>query len=708
MAIQSFDDFNEDGVYNVQLPPFQFREKPSDKEETLNWLNTNFDKMYDNAEARYGVYRRHVNMYKNIKDDGADGLARTSHRDRGVAYKKPVVKVNKAYEYIESRVAQVSRQKINVALVPHNDSEQEDLNNAKSCKIFLDARSEEIDLDRIHRDGDRINFLYGAVLFGVYWDEQSGPISPAWQEAVKKYGEDKVPRLDENGKKVDGEYVKEAPHIGDVCVKTYTPFEFFIDPEANSFDEAKFVEVCDWKHIEEVKADYPRAAKKMEGVNNRARYDLNRNTYTVPEDMVMVRCFWHKPTKHLPKGCKITYCDEAILEWEDFPYKDGKLPFVLDVDVEVPGEVLGRSFLVNVEQLIKMNNNIMSGMARAHGVGSAPKWLVPEGSVDQKQLHNDYGSIAYKGPLAPKLEFAQWVNRGEMEVLNANDTQIGRLSGIFDISKGEVPAGITAASAIRYLDEQESQRASNTISKRKRRVLDVYRLMVSRMAQYYVESDGRMVKLLGKNNEYMVRSFKKLDFNLIYDVRLENTPLLSDTKSGRIADIIDLNAANQKDPLFGKEEMVKLLDLGLSDAYKDEATYGVDTARTILEMILDGDTPPDPEESDNLLATLRIFYRYIESISFKMKIKPQIKQTIKDYTAAVEYLCWNKTQLNQKFAMELQLIDKFPVFFEPPLPVMASPDQQSAPAMEAPQQAVDTKQMGLTQQMIEQEIKQGE
>ena len=264
MAIQSFDDFNEDGVYNAQLAPFQFREKKG-KEETLEWLNNNFDRMYDGAEARYGVYRRHLNMYKNIKDDGADGLARTSNRDRGVAYKKPVIKVNKAYEYIESRVAQVSRQKINVALVPHNDSEQEDLNNAKSCKIFLDARSEEIDLDRVHRDGDRINFLYGSVIFGVYWDEDAGPISPAWQEAVKKYGEDKVPKLDDSGKKMDGEYVAKAPHIGDVCVKTYNPFEFFIDPEAKNMEEAKFIEVCDWKHIEEVKADYPRAAKKIEG-----------------------------------------------------------------------------------------------------------------------------------------------------------------------------------------------------------------------------------------------------------------------------------------------------------------------------------------------------------------------------------------------------------------------------------------------------------
>jgi hypothetical protein len=705
MALQSFDDFDNDGVYNAQLAPFQFREKPNDKEETLSWLNNNFDRMYDNAEMRYGVYRRHLGLYKNVRDDGADGLARTSYRDRGVAYKKPMIKVNKAFEYIESRVAQVSRQKINVALIPHNDSEQEDINNAKSCKIFLDARSEEIDLDKLHRDADRVTFLYGTSLMGVYWDPDSGPISPAWQEAAKKYGEDKVPMLDEKGKKIEGKYVTEAPHIGDVCVKVYNPFEFFIDPEARTWEEANFVEVCEWKHVEEVKADYPRKAKELDSVNNRARYDLHRNSYTVPDDMVMVRCFWHKPTKHLPKGAKIKYCDQTILEWEDFPYADGKLPFVLDVDVEIPGEVLGRSFLTNVEQLIKMNNNIMSGMARAHGVGSAPKWLVPEGSVDQKQLHNDYGSIAFKGPNPPRLEFPQWVNRGEMEVIGANDAQIGRLAGIYDISRGEVPSGITAASAIRYLDEQEQQRASNTISKRKRRVLDVYRLMVSRMAQYYRESDGRMVKLLGRNNEYLIRSFKKIDFNLIYDVRLENTPLLSDTKSGRIADIIDLNAANQKDPLFGKEEMVKLLDLGLSDAYKEKATYSVDTANTILEMLLDGEEAPEPEATDNLLVLLNVFYKYVESISYKMKISPEIKQRINDYIAGIEFLCWDKTNFSQKFAMELQMVSKFPVFFKPPVPVVPEqPVEQSAQAPSAPQ--LETNQMELTQQQLEQEIKQ--
>jgi hypothetical protein len=713
MAIKSFDDFSDDTSYTANQKPFEFRDKPGSDKDTLEWLNNNFDVLYESAEVRFQEYRRHLALYKNLREDvGGDGFVRTSNRDRGIAAKKPVIKVNKAYEYTEARVAQASRQKVNVALIPRNDSEQEDINNSKSCKIFLDARSEEIDLDKIHRNMDRITFLYGTSAAGIYWDADAGPTSPAWEEAVKKYGEGKVPELDEMGIPT-GKMLSEAPKIGDVCVKLYTPLNFFIYPMgADCWEDVKGAETTEWMHVEEVKAKWPRKAKEIEGVNTRVKYDITRNMSSVPEDMMLVRKFWHKPTEFLPKGSVITYCDEVILEKSDFPYADGKLPFVIDVDVEVPGEVWGRSYLRNIEQLIRMNNNIVSGTARAHGVGSAPKWMVPEGSVDQKQLHNDFGSVVYKGPNAPKLEFPQWVNRGEIDIQSALDTQMGRLSGIFEISKGEVPAGITAASAIRYLDEQEQQRASNTIAKRKRRVLDVYRLMISRMAQYYRESDGRTVKLLGKNNEYLIKSFKKMDFNQIYDVRLENVPLLSDTKSGRIADIIDLNAANQKDPLFGKEEMIQMLDLGLNDAFKREATYGVDTARTILEMILDGENVPDPEESDNLIATLRIFYRHIESISFKLKTPPEIKQSIADYVAAVEMLCQEKAAKNQKFAMELATMSKFPVYFDtsdliPETAPAPLPQANPAAAMTA-QLGPDASKMELTQEQIQQEMQQGE
>jgi hypothetical protein len=234
--------------------------------------------------------------------------------------------------------------------------------------------------------------------------------------------------------------------------------------------------------------------------------------------------------------------------------------------------------------------------------------------------------------------------------------------------------------------------------------------MISRMAQYYRASDGRSVNLLGKNNEYLIKSFEKMDFNQIYDVRLENVPMLSDTKSGRIADIIDLNAANQKDPLFGKEEMVELLDLGLNDAFKTESTYGVDTARTLLEMILNGEQVPDPEQSDNLIATLRIFYRHIESVSFKLYTRPEIKQELSDFIAAVEMLAQEKAAKNMKFAAELSQLSKFPVYFD-----ISDLIAETAPAplpqanpMEAVQNSgMDTSQMELTQEQIQQDIEQG-
>lgn len=200
------------------------------------------------------------------------------------------------------------------------------------------------------------------------------------------------------------------------------------------------------------------------------------------------------------------------------------------------------------------------------------------------------------------------------------------MSAIYDISRGIVPPGITAASAIRYLDEQEHQRASPSIIKRKRRILDIVRMEIAVMSQHYKDSDERTVRLVGENNEFIIKSFKKSALNRVADVRLENTSSLSDTKSGAIADIIDLNAVTQNDPVFKPKQIIQMLDMGLSDAFKDEAAVAIDTARTILDQILDGEQAPPPSKTDGLAEMYSVFGRFVESLVYKTKLAPEIKR----------------------------------------------------------------------------------
>jgi hypothetical protein len=433
-------------------------------------------------------------------------------------------------------------------------------------------------------------------------------------------------------------------------------------------------------------------------------WDMSASDLSVPDNMVMVRTFWHKPTKHFSEGCKITYCEDLILEWIDFPYQDKELPFVEDKDIDCMDEFWGRPFIINIEQFYRMNNSIWSGIARNHGVLNAPKYIYPEGTVDKQSLNNEFGSIAYRGGVAPQVLQTNYVNRGEIDLSNLISQRAGKLGRLFDISRGNVPQGVTAAQAMRLLEDQQFQAMATTADNRKQRILDIYRKTVVRMAQYYSPNDQRMSRILGANNTYLMQSFKKFDFNLIYDIRIENDSVISSSRAGRMADIVDLNTANQKDPLFGKKEMIKILGLNLVEAFQDEVTYSIDTAKQCLDMILNGEEAPAPENTDGLVEFYGVFSRFVESPEYKFVIRPETKQMIMDYISAIEMLAYEKSVKNPAFANEMALFTKFPMAFTPPATAAMQSPALSQPIN--PQAQPSTLQPNNAMKQVDAELKQ--
>lgn len=697
--MQTFDDFDNDNYSLGQQKPFQFRD---DKTEvgTLKWLNDNFDKVYEDSFSRLLMYKNYINRYKNYDTKDSDGFSRTVNRDRNNTTRKPRVKVNFFYDLVESKVSSVSRMKINTVFIPLNDNEQNDRNNAEACNMLVKHRFEELKFDYLMRDQDRKNFLFGHTFAHSCWDPEAGPLDPLYAEALKKYPDGKIPKLNDKGEVVGT--IKKAMRVGDLQVKIRTADRIFPERFKSIWSEVNHLDDIEWMHIDEVKAKWPNCKDKIEK-NQRMYFSYEQQDTFIPDDMIMVRTFWHKQTEFNPKGDKIVYCDSCVLEGfnEGFPYKfePPQLPYIPDWDVEVPNEFWARPCLVNIEQLNNMYDLIQSGTARNIGVASHPKLAVPEGSVDTKQLDNEFGHVMFRGAVAPTWIQHQYVNRGEFEIQDRLEKRMNQLMGRFEVSQGYVPQGVTAYSAIRYLDDQEVQRNSNTISKRRERILGIYRQAIAILSQYYSAEDGRTIRILGKNNEYLIKNLKDFDFSKIYDVKLENISALSDTRSGRIADIMDLNASNQKEPLFGRKETIKLLDLGLDDAFKTEASYAADTSRTLLEMILDGEeNVPAPSVTDDYLEMYSLFSRYVESIAYKLKLDPTIKATLDAYINGLEFLMWEKSSKTPAFAAQVIEISKYPMFFKLPSPIVpAMPGMAPQPG----QPTLDTSAMQNKQKEIE-------
>ena len=661
MAIhtESFDDFmsTERQLDEVDIPPFQFREK-TDEKGTHEWLVQDFDNCERAAHSRRIVYRRFQALYKNIHWRFYD--TRDTRRDMEYTTRRPRHSVNFVWEMVEGRVSQNARLRHNLTFIPHN-GDQPDINNAKACKLLYDAWSEQEDLKGMHEKADRVQFTFGHQFMYVGWDMDKGPNHPAYDELKAQYP-DGIPKAIQKKLKKEG-----AIKVGDVCVKVLGPDAIFVEQNKERWEDVDHATMIEWVHIEELKADYPSKANDITD-NARQIYDFDSAELIRPKSLKGKFTTFHKPTKHLPEGAKIVWCDDVILEWTDFPYEDGQLPFIPSTDIDIYGEFWGRSFISNIEQMQRYYNNIQSAQARDYSWASAPKWMMPKGACNVSSLNNDLTIVEYQGPVAPQLVTYTPTPPQSMEMQDRLEKKISQHSVQYDISRGDVPSGVTANSALRFLDEQEGQRIFVQESKRKRRVVEVGRMVLSRMKQYYRPDDGRMVRILGEGNEYLIESMQRADFSRVYDVKVQNSSALPDTKTGKISAIIDLNTATQTDPIFRKEEVIQMLDLANDEYFKDRATVAVNAANTALQKMMEGQMVPPPAIYDDLLMHHSVMEKAMQAFSFKT-LDPSAQELINTYLKTVEMLMYERATKNANFATQVAGMDSYPLFFEVPMPI---------------------------------------
>ena len=680
-----------------EQPPFQFREDKSE-DGTLAWLTTEYDNNEKLAYSRRIVYRRYQSLYKNVHWKYFD--ARDSRRDNENTRRRPRHSVNFIREMVDARVSQNARMKHHLAFIPAQD-EQPDVNNAKLCKIMYDGYAEENGLEAKHVDQDKVTFTLGHSFMFICWDPESGPLSPVY-EALKA----------KNPQKAKKEFKNKDIHVGDVQCDVLGPERVNVERGKVEWMKLNWVERVDYIDTDELKELYPKSRNKIMDTQ-REIYDFETGELTRPGNMASVRTFYHKPTKFLPEGAMIKYIDDCILEWKDFPYEHGLLPCVPDTDVDVYGEFWSRSFIMDIEQMQRFYNAMQSAQARDFSWMSAPKWLMPKGSANVHSLNNDITVVEYSGPQAPTIAVPSYTPPQTMDLQDRIEKKITQHSRVYQISRGEVPTGVTANSALRFLDEQESQTILVQETKRKRRVVSSAKMILDLMKQYYQAGDGRTVRMIGAKNEYMIKSMKNADFSRVYDVKIQNTSALPDTKTGKIAAIIDLNTATQTDPIFTKEEVIQMLDLGNDDYFKDRATIAVDSANTAFEAVLNGEPITPPQPYDDLLVHYSIFNKGMQHFTYKEKVGGEQKAVMSMHMKALELLMFERARVNMKFCAALLELDNYPMFFKPPMPItkmmaLHQQDSMGGAPMTPPQEGIETGKIEKLPQMAAGNQAQGE
>ena len=657
----SFDDFMDaDFAEEAKTRPLFSVSKLDNDEEILKWIKEDYEYKRKKSRNRLSSLAEWVALYKGIHFKHTN---RTNDRETNSS-RNPKMVINFIYEFVESKVARQNRFKPAVAVIPNNAGEYKDEINSKTVKKMLTSEWRCKKIDDVLRKKERHKFVFGESYLAVIWDKHAGPVSEG-QKKAQKEGK-KIPLLDKKGKKVMGEdgepiFIKESVRIGEICYKLYTPDRVFPQADVIDWADVKHVTVIDYIDIEELKMMYPEKAHLIKKETNQEHFDYGMLRTVKNENKVAVNTLWHKDDRFLEGGREIITTKDVVLSNGPLPYEDGEIPLIRNSDMDTPGELHARSFISQIRSIQRHFNSLASGVARNHGIASAPKWVMPQGSAKISSLGNDITVVEHKGAIAPKLVSYNPTSPEIFGYMDKLENYGEKLSGVHNISRGAPPPGIRAAIALQFLDEQENERSSDHIAKRNNVITELAEKTFNRQKQFYKDSDGRILKTVGRDNSYQLRQFKKADIDGKYDFIIQNSSALPDAKSAKIQSLLDLRNGFQG--LIKDELVIDMLDLGAEESFKNAATVAVQSAKSEDDDILENAQMIEPAEYEDLLIHYSQHMTTLQSRTYKEKVDEKSKSALEMHIKATEYLMAMRATKNGMFRQKLMMVDNFPVFF---------------------------------------------
>jgi hypothetical protein len=312
---------------------------------------------------------------------------------------------------------------------------------------------------------------------------------------------------------------------GDVFLDRVSPFHVFVP-------DVQEEELENQPHLIHACAKNPDAIKRMYGVEAKA----DTNGTDMVEDkflsalgikqsssktQVYVKEMWLKPCKMLENGGVVIFTQDQLIKVIDsWPYQHGQYPFS-KIDLMPTGRFYSESSLIDLIPLQKEYNRTRSQLVEAKNRMAKPQLLAPRGSVDPNKITSEPGLvIQYTPGFQPPtpLSLAQ-IPQYVLEELNRTYSDMEDVSSQHAISRGGTPAGVHAATAISYLQEQDDSVLSSAISSIEEGVERITRHWLSYVTQFW--DSQRQIQVAGENGAFEMFQLDKnsLNSNTNYNVQ---------------------------------------------------------------------------------------------------------------------------------------------------------------------------------------------
>lgn len=553
--------------------------------------------------------------------------------------------VNVAYTFKNLRFihAQMSANPPTVAMRPAT-SDQDDHRKADAADRIIRWAIRHFSMQERVDQLSLNTLVYGTGFIKAVWDSTKGDII----------------KFDEENDEIELE--------GDITVSIPHTWNMFVDPDAKSWDECKWLIERIYMDYDEACARWPerkdelKMAKTEKATN---ATDSSRTSYTEEPKYNSVELleYWETglPTNgYMGRYC-ITTADGSVIEpvrpsphrfkragavskidQSDIPdeVKEARiralpeqatLPYAILTDIDVPNYLWGRSF-VEYTSLIQENLNRLDSAVldniQAHGVA---RMIIPESAeINDDSLSNSPWDVTKITGNQPPFYMQPPQMMPDMTTARQNYIQgINDISGVNESMFGQQSREQSGAS-MQYATNQGNMIRRRLFNKYALAVETIYKNMLNLIRKHW--SIPRTIHVLGKEKALEAVDIKGADIDGGFDVVGEYGVTLSLDPVNRREEILTMQPLFEKAGVPARSTM-KLLKLNELEGMFDRLDLAENRQKEIFdEMVATGRylQPEDLMDHENMIAWALDYFMTQEFTVLDPEIKQLLKQHIRD------------------------------------------------------------------------------
>lgn len=360
---------------------------------------------------------------------------------------------------------------------------------------------------------------------------------------------------------------------GSIEYATVTPFHLFI-PDLNEEDIEKqpwvinaYTKPVEWVkncYGIEVNADVVESKSPFDS----AMLETAMGTNEAKPDSVLVMECWIKPKFHhlFPEGGYVTVAGNTIVGISDeWPYQHKQFPFT-KFDHIATGQFYAESVITDLIQPQREYNRTKNQIIESKNRMSKPQLVAPKGSVDPSKITSEPGQvIEYRPGLdAPRPLPLQPIPNYVLTQLDLEIRDMEDISSQHQVSRGQAPPGVTAATAISFMQERDDSLMTTAYQSVEFGYEKIAKHTISHVVQFWTVE--RTVSVTGLDGSFDSVALKGSELQSGTDIRMEAGSALPVSKAAKQAFLLDMMKMGFIDPNKG----LSLLDMGGLDKLYDE------------------------------------------------------------------------------------------------------------------------------------------